>query len=162
MFTIIMHNPCKCRILHYIILGVLLSSRLVFTMTSLCLSISVRVKWWCIMNTGTDFHYVSYVSVCVRGVCQRQNHSHSSPPRNHSSSLPNSHGGAPVTLARASLLPSAHHYCQIKSQKRTVHLPTLITSSTVSFAVLDGDHAHYRILGTHPKPIIIRNDFKMY
>lgn len=140
----------------------------VYMMTSLCLiqpnKISIRLKWWSMMNTGSRFHYVVYthvcVCVCVRCACQRQTHSNSSLPRNRSFSLPTRHGWAPVTLAWAAPLL----IITAKLKARSLQLICLPSADSYhelgrSLAVPNGEHAYYGSLGTRPKPIIIKRWF---
>lgn len=137
----------------------------VYMMTSLCLiqpnKISIKLKWWSMMNTGNRFHYVVYTHMCASEVRLPKTESFSlSLPRNHSSSLPTRRGWAPVTLAWAAPLL----IITAKLKARSLQLICLPAANSYhelgrSLAVPNPEHAYYGCLGTHPKPIIIKRWF---
>lgn len=116
--------------------------------------------WWTLAISSTMWCTHTCVCVWVRCACQRQNHSHFSLPRNHSSSLPTRHGWAPVTLAWAAPLL----IITAKLKARSLQLICLPAADSYhelgrSLAVPNGEHAYYGRFGTHPKPIIIKRWF---
>ncbi len=97
----------------------------VYMMTSLCLiqpnKISIKLKWWSMMNTGNRFHYIVYTHMCVSEVCLPKTESFSLFSATQSQLQPANSpwlGSCDPGMGG----PSPHHYCQIKSQKPPAHL----------------------------------------